>query len=433
MRVELRTLIEKAEDLFAEGNPVAAMRLFLAGLQRVPEDYMARLQLADCLARLDRKHEAAQVYAAIAELCIDGGLPLVAIVASRAMDALGHPSDAVVSRLSTVYGRGSARLAEVGARLNIRHEGLAVDEKELRREKSVGELVADAVRVGSSLDAVGELPKKFSHAPILSELSPVTMVRVIRALLVHRLPDRYVVFHKGEKASCCLMIATGKIRIIGADDMGADLELATIGEGTIFGEMALVSGGRRSASAVVVGTADLLEFGPSAFAAFGEELAILAPIFHKLAIGRNLQNLLQQSAMFRVLDAQQQQDLLKRFTAHEVAKGTVLFSEGDKATGIFLVLQGEVAVSRSQQNGLSGTVAELGPGSMLGVNSVLADEPVLATATAVTPATVLFLSRKLVKKLVDAIPGFLEALGQVAEHHNQLMEWEEGEETRPGY
>ena len=42
----------------------------------------------------------------------------------------------------------------------------------------------------------------------------------------------------------------------------------------------------------------------------------------------------------------QQRDLLRRFTSHDVAPGTVVINEGEEGRGLFVVLSGELDVSR---------------------------------------------------------------------------------------
>jgi CRP-like cAMP-binding protein len=422
MKYDVADLRRQADQLIARGEWLAAMRLYVAILHRVPEDCECRLQLADTLARVGRTVEAVGVYRATANLCIDGGFPLMAVVACRAMEALGEPVSALISRFSVVYGPGSSKLADVGARLGARYDGLWVDSKELSRKLTVEELVADAATVGSELDTVSELPLRVSRVPILSDLGPVIIPRVIQALMVHRLPEGHLVFRQGDTAACCYLIAMGKVRFVGHDDRGRPVELATLAAGSIFGEMGMISGAKRTADAEVCeGGADLLEFGSAALVAMGEEIVQLAPALERIAYKRDLQNLLQQSAVFKVFEPEQRQELLKRFAAYEVPENTLLYSQGEACRGIYLLLRGEVAVSRRDDDGSAEKAKLLAAGAMLGVNSVLREAPASATAKTVTPATLLFLSARVVLRLSEAVPEFLAALEEVAEHHAQLI------------
>ena len=65
-------------------------------------------------------------------------------------------------------------------------------------------------------------------------------------------PKGTVLFRKGERRECAYLVDHGEIEIYGNDEGGADKLLCTIGEGEIFGEMALIDDSPRSATAVTI-------------------------------------------------------------------------------------------------------------------------------------------------------------------------------------
>jgi hypothetical protein len=198
---------------------LAALRLLVAVLKRVPQDYTARLALADALARSGHQSEAATVYAAAARFCLDGGLPLTAIVAIRAIEALevtelAPAVEALVGRAAEMYHRDSERVGAVGARLNVSYpEGVSVPAKELRAELTVQQLVADAQQVGGTVGEVGPMPPRFQRVPLLGRLTAERFAKVIRSLWVHRLPAGHVLMRRGERGTSCYLVASGKLRV----------------------------------------------------------------------------------------------------------------------------------------------------------------------------------------------------------------------------
>ena len=56
------------------------------------------------------------------------------------------------------------------------------------------------------------------------------------------------IFHRGDAATCAYLIEEGEVRIWVPDESGSR-ELALLGAAEIFGEMAIIDGGVRSASA----------------------------------------------------------------------------------------------------------------------------------------------------------------------------------------
>lgn len=66
----------------------------------------------------------------------------------------------------------------------------------------------------------------------------------------HVLPAGTVLFRRGEERHCAYLIDAGNVHIVGNDEGGSDRLLCVIGEGELFGEMALVDNMPRTAMAV---------------------------------------------------------------------------------------------------------------------------------------------------------------------------------------
>ncbi len=105
------------------------------------------------------------------------------------------------------------------------------------------------------------------------------------------------------------------------------------------------------------------------------------------------------------------------------AAGTVIIHEGEEGRGLFVVLSGELDVSR--QSALDAVpLGGLKPGDVFGEISILRKAPTTATVVAPKAATVLFLAREYVDRIVGAVPeikSYLEALAEDREIDNQLL------------
>jgi len=64
-------------------------------------------------------------------------------------------------------------------------------------------------------------------------------------------PDSFI-FREGSKAEICYVIIRGKVQILKKTRRGENLPLATVTTGEFLGEMAMLSGERRSASAIAL-------------------------------------------------------------------------------------------------------------------------------------------------------------------------------------
>jgi len=411
MKLRLGDLKRQGQQFARDGQYLAAVRALVAVIRRLPEDYEARLTLADALASFGAVDVAARVYAAAATLCITGGRPLVALVACRALEDLGRPASGQLTRFSVLYGRGSNRLASVGARLNVCDDDRTIDARELRRGCTVAELIAEAERIGGELATVGELPLKFFPVPLLSELSPVTLVRVAQALRVHRLPAGAVVFRQGDAGTSCFLLARGKVRILA--ERGR--EVATLTDGAVFGEMALVSGMPRSATVVTGEDTELLELGPEALAAMGDELSRIAPELDRLAQRRWMSNLVRQNPVFQVFSGEERQQLLQRFEAIEVPRGAVLIEQSEKPRGLYIVVRGQVARVRRAPDCAPELLERMGAGAMPGLEAIVSDAISSTSVVAITPCTVLYLSGRFFRRLAAAVPEVVQAV-RIATH-----------------
>jgi CRP-like cAMP-binding protein len=130
------------------------------------------------------------------------------------------------------------------------------------------------------------------------------------------------------------------------------------------------------------------------------------------------------SPLFKPFNRMQQRDLLRRFTSHDVSPGTIVINEGEEGRGLFVVLTGELDVARRASDGTVVPLGQLKTGDVFGEMALLHNTRTTATVTAQRPATVLFLAREYVARIVQAVPeirSYLEALAEDREIDNQLV------------
>lgn len=102
------------------------------------------------------------------------------------------------------------------------------------------------------------------------------------------LRDGTVIFREGDAGNKMFIIQDGLVRINKTID-GREHKLAELGKGEFFGEMAIVSNTPRSATAVAVGTVEVLAFDRNGFEAMiGKNTKIAMSVIDKLS--KRLQN-----------------------------------------------------------------------------------------------------------------------------------------------
>lgn len=106
-----------------------------------------------------------------------------------------------------------------------------------------------------------------SRVEVLRSLPPEEVLRLVQDVTRAQLPAGAVVFREGDDGDALYFVVRGEIAV-GRE--GASTSMATLGVGDVFGEIALVSEGPRTATATAHTAVELLRLPK---AAFGEALA----------------------------------------------------------------------------------------------------------------------------------------------------------------
>jgi CRP-like cAMP-binding protein len=424
--VSLGDVKRSAATLFGQGQHLAALRLYDAVIAAAPLDYDARIRVADCALALGDPR-AANVYRQAAWYCIKAGHPLAALVCARVLEAHGADPADLVASLVVTYGSESEQLGKVAARIALPADTLPVEVPDVRLAAPPDAVQVALARAEHATDSFKDYPESLHPIPLLSSLSEAAFKRVLGTLLLKRLPAGAFVIREGEPGNSFYFVAGGSLRVFATDGLGRQTDLAQLGENAVFGEMALLSAQPRTASVGCTSDCDVLEVGRQSLATLADELGAVAEALHGFTRERLLGNLMATSALFKPFNRMQQRDLLRRFTSHDVAPGTVVINEGEEGRGLFVVLSGELDVSRGNV-----PLAGLKPGDVFGEMSIVRNARTAATVIANRPSTVLFLAREYVTRMVAGVPeirSYLEALAEDREIDNQLALGED--ETPP--
>lgn len=420
--VSLAEVKRSAAALFAPGQHLAALRLYDAVVAAAPLDHDARIRVADCALALGEPRAAA-VYRAAGWYCLRAGHPLPALVCARVLEAHGVDASDLTAALVVHYGSESELLGKVAARISPPPDELAVPVPDVRAPAAPGAVAAALDRAEQAAAGFTDFPEALHPIPLLSALSEGAFRRVLGTLVLRRLPAGALVVREGEPGASFFLVAGGRLRVFATDGLGRQTELAQLGEGAVFGEMALLSAQPRTASVEALTEVDVFEVGRQSLAAIADELGAVAEALHAFTRERLLGNLMATSPLLRPFTRLQQRDLLRRFTSHDVAPGTVVIREGEEGRGLFAVLSGELDVSRRAQDGARVPLGVLRSGDVFGEMAIVRGGPTAATVVAQRPATVLFLARDHVARIIEGVPEirrYLEALAEDREIDNQL-------------
>jgi CRP-like cAMP-binding protein len=428
MGIKLGELKAEARTLLRAGEVGAALAAFDHILASNPLEYDTRLKIADLLAGLGDREGAAALYRALALHDLRSGHALPAIVGIKQLESLGGNADELVDTLSRLYAHDAPTLAKFAARQAPVDMDSEVSRPDLTKAEDVAAIASRARARALDFSVFVQYPEQFLPLPFFSELPRDVFRPLVRALRLRRMNGGDFVIREGEPGIAFYLVATGQVRVF-ATQGGKQIERGRLHEGALFGEMALLTQQPRTASVQVVDEADILELSRESLAVLTAEVPSLGVALDKFARERLLKNLLATSPLFRPFNHQQQMDLIRRFDGHEIAAGTVIIREGDAGQGLFVVLSGEVEVSKRQAGGAGEmSLARLRAGDVFGEMSLLSNQPTSATVTAARPSTILFLAREYFQRLVDALPAIRQYFVELAQRRDVEIRLAVGQE-----
>jgi CRP/FNR family transcriptional regulator, cyclic AMP receptor protein len=97
-----------------------------------------------------------------------------------------------------------------------------------------------------------------TRVPLFAELSGSELERIAAVAVPRSYPKGVRVFHEGDNSDACYIVREGDLRVTREHSDGRAIALATLGPGDIFGELAMLDGGSRSASVETLTDAELL-------------------------------------------------------------------------------------------------------------------------------------------------------------------------------
>ena len=152
------------------------------------------------------------------------------------------------------------------------------------------------------------------------------------------------IIHEGDKGDACYLICSGQVGVVSSDLIGQDAPLATFGPGDLFGEIALVIDGLRTATVVALEPVLAYVLYRSDFTQMEQSLTAFGASMRQhvdlLAIDAFLVN----ASPFANLPRDTIRQLAGKLSQEQMPVGEIIISQGDEGDKFYLVRRGRVEV-----------------------------------------------------------------------------------------
>jgi cAMP-dependent protein kinase regulator len=398
-----------------------AMRFVGAILEEDPGRAMAMLLVGRLLGEVEKREMAKRALHAAMDLALlEGSLPLALAAVIELRHLQSEPVGAI-DKIAKLFARGSSKLMAHGAippalprkRLSGIPLPRALGGDELTLHLS--NLVTAGEERALALEPGHQVPRQV----LLSALNEQGLKLTLQALDLVWIDAGTTVIAQGESGQEAYIVARGELEVVRNGEGGARTQLARLGRGALFGEMALLSRAPRAASVIAARPSLLLVARSDALAQVVEQEPDVGAVLADYCRRRMVDNLLRTSKILGSVAPTERPELVKCFVTRSYEAGERLITQGQDAEGLHLIASGEVVVVLEQDHEKT-VVAKLTVGEVVGEISLVLRRPSGANVIASVPTVSLYLPQKEFLGIVKRYPELLSHLYELAVERDVL-------------
>ena len=232
-----------------------------------------------------------------------------------------------------------------------------------------------------------------SGLPAFASLPAPALEALAARLCPENVPAGTVVVTEEEEGDCLFVIASGRAEVTITGARGP-LPVATLGEGELFGEQALLTSERRRTATVTALTPlRLLRLDQAAFAWVLAHFPAVRAALETGAEARLIANFLKRASPFTVIAPARLAWLAGRLRRLDVPAGSVVVRQGESGDRCYLLREGKAEVLDERTGAGERQLSVLESGALFGETALLTGALRNATVRALTPCTLLELRR----------------------------------------
>jgi len=255
----------------------------------------------------------------------------------------------------------------------------------------------------------------FEGLDIFRVLGPRPLAVLARQASLCSLTAGETLFSEGDTADAMFVVVEGDL-VVTALHGDVTFLVGRVGPGDPIGEMQVLAGGNRTATVIAETPCRLVRIPNAALRTLSESFPALSTLLNNTIIQRLRSNQLVFTLLgiFGELTPEQLADFESMGQWLRVARGEVLFRQGQEDDNLYLIISGRFQVSCVENSGEERPVAEVGRGETIGEMSMLSREPRSATVMAIRDSEVVRFSAEDFTCLLNRYPrGFFNLTNRV--------------------
>lgn len=389
MKDTLRQYKDRAAELFSQGNLEGALSEYQCVMESAPDDATTRQRVAELLQLLGRRQESLATYEVLADVWAKRGWVLRALALCKA-----------ILQIEPTHARTQHLL-----------ESLHAQQLETPLTKP------PLPRPAEPRPAVSEAPVSLGRRPripIFSQLSGSEFLSLVGDMELRVFPAGATLVEQGQASSSMFAIVEGSVGLIRHSRSGGPRTVAFMGEGDLFGELALVTDGPSRSSVQALERTVVLELTSDRVAQLIRRAPSVGQMLQTFHRERLLSNAMSTHSLFRGLSREQKEAMTRDFQLCSVPTGKVLIEQGHPVEALYLLLHGHCQVVLDEGSEDESLLPPMEAGDVFGEISMLLSVPATVTVRAASRCTLLRLERDACEKHLFHQPGLRELLTRIA-------------------
>ncbi len=211
---------------------------------------------------------------------------------------------------------------------------------------------------------------------------------VVGRLQTQHFPAGAPIIHEGGRGDVCYVLGSGEAAVVSRDLIGQEVTLATLGPGTVVGEVALLHDSPRTATVRAVSDVHVYSLTRADFLQLEATCPDFARHLRRHVDLLGIETFLRRASLFARLPRETVRALAEYLTPVRVPAGAPVVLEGDNGDSFYLIRSGQVAVEKGRRQ-----VQTLESGDFFGEVALLTAGPRTATVRAITDTDLLALDK----------------------------------------